>query len=170
MTVFNDYSHLWMVMKAETFCRQYLKLLMNHSNKGAVREGMSYFFSQKSLKLVAALKNVLTGSSCEAISSPGSHLTPLKSVGSAKKNKRPPFAEDDLHMDIVAEDMIDTTQVNVQNTCGFAFQWRDISSDVNKVTSVINVPSGVDPRSISTHLIPEDLSIHSSKILQIKFE
>ena len=124
---------------------------MNHINKGAVREGMSYFFSQKSLKLVAALKNVLTGSSCEAISSPGSHMIPLKSLGIAKKNKMSPFAEEDLHMDIVAEDMIDTTQVNVQNTFGFAFQWRYVSSDVNKVTSVINVPSGVEPRSINTH-------------------
>ena len=116
---------------------------------------MLYFCSHKSLKLLAALKHVLRGSSLEAISSPDSHLTPLKSVGNAKKSKRSHFAEDDLHMDIVAEDMIDATQVNVQNTCGFAFQWRDVSSDVNKVASVINIPSGVDPRSIITHMIPE---------------
>ena len=97
-------------------------------------------------------------------------MTPRRYLGSDKKNKRSPFAEDGLTTDIVAEDMVERTQVNVQNTCEFSFQWRDFSSDVDKVTSVINVPSGVEPRSISTHLIPEDLSIYSSKILQIKFE
>ena len=114
----------------------------------------------------------MTGSSLEEISSPGSHLTPLKYVGSAKKNKRSPCAlgDDDIHMDMAAEDVVHTSQVNVQNTCGFAFMWRDVNTDVNKVTSVINVPSGVDPSLISVYLIPEDQSIHSSKILQIKFE
>ena len=65
---------------------------------------------------------------------------------------------------------METTEVNVRNTFGFAFQWRDVITDVNKVTSVINVLSGLDPRLINTHLIAEDLSINSSKILQIKFE
>ena len=39
MTIYNDYNHLWTGMKADTFRRQYLKLLMNYTNKNAVREG-----------------------------------------------------------------------------------------------------------------------------------
>ena len=80
------------------------------------------------------------------------------------------MGDDDIHHDMATEDVEKKSQVNVQNTCGFAFMWRDVVTDVNKVTSVVNVPSGVDPGMINTYLIPEDNSLHSSKILQIKFE
>ena len=76
----------------------------------------------------------------------------------------------DLTTDMVTERDQEATQVDVHNTCGFAFQWRDVTNKVNKVTCIVNVPSGVDPTSVDIKLIPEENSIHSSKLLQFKFE
>ena len=43
MSIYNDYNHLWMGMKADTFRRQYLKLVTNHVNKSEVRAGKYNF-------------------------------------------------------------------------------------------------------------------------------
>ena len=53
MKVFNDYGHLWQGMKADNFRRHYQKLVAQHFNKEAVKEGKHLFIYTYNIKPIS---------------------------------------------------------------------------------------------------------------------
>ena len=123
--------------------------------------------SKQSNNKIAALENVLTEKDEEAVSAKVPTPQTTTSSTSRKKQKSTPM---DLSSYLLEEKIAASNKVDVANSCGFTFQWRDVTLDVNKVTAVINLPSGVDPQKVDIKLPPEAGSNLSANVLQIKFE
>ena len=127
----------------------------------------THIISNQSHNTIAALENVLTGKDIEAVKPTVPTPPTATSTCSRKKQKSTPV---DLSSDLVEENVTKSTKVDVVNSCGFTFQWRDVTADVNKVTAIINLPTGVDPQKVDIKLPPEAGSNLSANVLQIKFE
>ena len=127
----------------------------------------THIISNQSHYKIAALENVLTDKNVEAVTSSVPSPPTATSTCSRKKQKSTPV---DLSSDLMEENVTRNTAVDVVNSCGFTFQWRDVTADVNKVTAVINLPTGVDPQKVDIKLPAEAGSNLSANVLQIKFE
>ena len=51
--VFNDYGHLWQGMKADNLRRHYQKLVAQHFNKEAVKDGKYLFIYTYNIKPIS---------------------------------------------------------------------------------------------------------------------
>ena len=127
----------------------------------------THLISNQSHNTIAALQNILTGKEVEPVKSTVPTPPTATSTSSRKKQKSTPI---DLSSDLVEEKASVSTVVDVVNSCGLTFEWRDVAADVNKVTAIINLPTGVDPQKVDIKLPVEAGSNLSANVLQIKFE
>ena len=109
----------------------------------------------------------MTGKEVEPVKSTVPTPPTATSTSSRKKLKSTPI---DLSCDLVEEKAGRSKVVDVVNSCGFTFEWRDVEADVNKVTAINNLPTGVDPQKVDIKLPAEAGSNLSANVLQIKFE
>ena len=109
----------------------------------------------------------MTGKEVEPVKSTVPTPPTATSTSSRKKLKSTPI---DLSCDLVEEKAGRSKVVDVVNSCGFTFEWRDVEADVNKVTAIINLPTGVDPQKVDIKLPAEAGSNLSANVLQLKFE
>ena len=59
--------------------------------------------------------------------------------------------------------------ISVSNHSGFVFEWRDVKTKKGKVSAVVTLPSGINPKDVQIKLLPNNQNQLCSDMLSLSF-